>query len=517
MSNSISRLVSSGFNLVQRSRELGRAVQHEVAAVLENPDTTVIGRLTQAVIPGKASAPSQTAQGSVLFRRALKDSGLNPSQKETLGQLLATKDFKDCAALRLAVEQKLGAKVAADLSGRPNLLPCLLAEQRDCPPLKFKKRLALDGSSLKSEQISFANQDGKLFANVSTSLNQLLGEGARAAQIAEDYASSDIPLKLTVPLGEGTAQDCQQLPLAARRQLVMTALRAAPGVTAMVHGFQSTKEIWDSTRHTWMEPGFVGIACDGFGSGGQARSDGSAPYTPKQYAFQMLEALDALGLLGTKQLHVVGHSMGGAATGEMAVALNKAGFSGPARFLMMAPACSSDHLPVFQGHRDLVDVVNAVMIGGIYVPMGALQWTAPLVDWTDRKFPELSRWMVDYGLGLKDSPEHIRHLNADYYRADTPEVGRARRSRSFEAMMGMATQSGLNPKDLRQAAQNFGIFTVHFGADRLVSPEASGRLKGDGVGSWTVGPASHNACFNPDLARRIAVRSQRHFEKHSSG
>ncbi|MFN8613044.1 MAG: alpha/beta hydrolase [Vulcanimicrobiota bacterium] len=516
MANPISRFVGTGLNMVQRGREFGRALQQEVSAVLESPDTTVLGRLGQVVSPPlhKATSETKSEQASVLFRRNLKQSGLSDQQKQALHSLLSSQAFHSCAELSAALKEQLGPEVAARLASSPNRLPCLLAESRQVPPLKFGRRLNFDCSGLKNEQISFDDRTGQVQATVVTSLNQLLGTRGRAAQIAEDYASADIPLKLTIPLGNGQAGQFRKLPLVAKRQLLNTGLRAAPGVTCLVHGFQSTKEIWDSTQKSWIQPGFVGLACDGFGSGGEAKSDGSAPYTPKQYAFQMLETLDALGLLGAKQLHVVGHSMGGAAAGEMAVALDKAGYDGQARFLLMAPACSPDHLPAFQGHRDLVDVVNAVLIGGIYVPMGALQWSAPLVDWTDRQFPGLSRWMVDHGLGLKDSPEHIRDHNASYYRVDSPDASRNRRCRSFEAMMGLATQSGLQPGELRRAGKKFGIFTAHFGADRLVSPEAIKKLKGEGIGSLTMGTASHNACFDPRVAERIAARSQAYFEKH---
>lgn len=510
MTHVIGNILSSSWQAVRKTGEIGaavgRAVQSEVSNFLDPQDA--------AQLSGKDKAVSLRLTRGVLQAAEMG----NPEKKAVLAVVGSVEsgqvEFRDSRQFRQAVQKHLGEETSAKATAQkhPNFFPSLLANARPYPPLKCTGRVAFDFQQVPAKDIHFASRQGRVYAEVTTSLNQLLGDTPRTRQIAEDYASDDISLKLTIPLGDGPASGYQSMPVAAKRQLLKNGLKAAPQLTTFVHGFQSTKEIWDSSAAQWTDPKSVAIAFDGFGGDGQARSDGSSPYTPKQYGFQVLEALDALGLLGGKELKVVGHSMGGGASAEMAVALDKAGYTGEANFVLMAPACSADHMPVFQAHRDLMDVVNAVLIGGIYVPLGAWDLTAPAVQWTDEKFPLISKLVVDYGLGLKDSPEHIRDHNAGYYRSGDAHSNRVRRQRSLEAMMGMATQKGIDAKELRQAGKRFGIFVANFATDRLVDPQSVSRLKGKGIGYLEVGGASHNAGFSPDQAQRLAEASQRYFE-----
>ena len=517
----LGKLIGSSWTAIQRTGAVGRAVQSEVAERLEASDSSILSGLGKMFAPGEpqvqASKESQLPAGLRVARRSLKNAGLSPEVgRAVLEALQNASDKKVKFRSTRELREALG-DAGAPAAKHPNLLPALLANARQHPPLSCKGRLAINLSEVPARSIKFHSHQGRVFAEITSSVNQLPGNSSRAERLAQDYACRDVSLKLTVPLGEGNARDYRDLALPAKRQLLTQALKAAPGITALVHGFQSTKEIWDSTTHEFLDQGSIGIACDGFGSNGQALSDASAPYTPKQYGFQMLETLDALGLLGGKNLKVVGHSMGGAATGEMAVALDKSGYSGSAQFILMAPACAPDHMPIFQAHRDLVDVVNAVLIGGLYVPLGAWDLTAPLVQWTDEKFPILSKMVVDHGLGLKDSPEHIRQHNADYYRTPDAQINQQRRNRSMEAMMGMATQEGLDPKELSRAAKKFGVFVANFGLDRLVDPSAVKRLQSKTVGYLEVASGSHNACFNEKLAERITAASSDHFAARSPG
>lgn len=503
----------------QVGRAVTRAVESEVADFFDRSPGAGESVSTAASVSAKETA---LPIGLRLARRCFQNMDLQSAEKSALLDALQDlrekpRPFKSSKEFRqfLADHGGPGQGATEQLARQhPNFFPSLLTQLRAHPPLALKGKLQFDFSSVPAASIRFVSRPGgRVEAEVTTSVNQLLGDSRRAGQLAEDYASDDVGLKFRIPVGEGKASDFQALPLEARRQLLKQGLQSAPQLTTMVHGFQSTKEIWDSTAHTWMEEGGVGLAIDGFGASGQARSDGSAPYTPKQYAFQVLESLDALGLLGGKDLKVVGHSMGGAATGEMAVALDKAGYSKKAEFVLLAPACSPDHMPIFQAHRNLVDLANAVLIGGIYVPLGAWDLTAPLVQWTDEKFPLMTKLMVDYGLGLKDSPKAVRDLNADYYRSADPQSNRQRRARSLEAMMGMATQDGIQPEELRHASQRFGVFVANFGLDRLVDPEAVRRLQGEGIGYAEIPSGSHNAAFAAQPASRLARRSREHFEK----
>jgi pimeloyl-ACP methyl ester carboxylesterase len=504
---SLSKWMGNGWDAVRKTSQIGasvgRAVQAEISHLLDKPDSAVIsGRK-----PESSSATLRLTQG------ILEQSGLD---RKAVQEALASTSFSSSQELRSSVQDLLGGREATEslAASRPNFFPSLLAAGRSHPPLKMKGRLQFDFTSVPVKNIHFHERDGRVVAQVNSSLNQLLGEGDTTRRIAEDYASDDVTLKLTIPVGSGKPADYRALPAEAKKELLKKGLQAAPSLTVMLHGFQSNKEIWDSTADQWTDSQSVGIALDGFGGNGMARSDASSPYTPKQYAFQMLESLDALGLLGGKPLQVVGHSMGGAATAEMAVALDKAQYPGEANFVLMAPACSPDHMPIFQSHRDLVDVVNAVFIGGMYVPLGAWNVTAPLIQWTDEKFPLLSKLVVDYGLGLRDAPEHIRNHNASYYRTPDAQNNRVRRDRSMEAMMGMAAQKGVDPRELRRAGKRFGIFAVNFGQDRLVDPTSVARLRGKGVGYLEIPSGSHNACFDPGQAERIQQASQRYFESH---
>jgi pimeloyl-ACP methyl ester carboxylesterase len=528
----ISQILGTGWNAVKRTSQVGlaatQAIGSELSGYLETSDSATLSVAGAWLAPDASAAKirgganrnpaAKLPLGVRLAQRVFKNIDLDDSGKKAVLEALegveaGQKPFKSVSDFQNRVKKQLGSEVAVDqlAEKHPNFFPSLLANARQHPPLALKGKVAFDFSEVAARRIEFFSKDGRVVAEVSSSVGELLGKNARTDRLAQDYASDDIPLKLTVPLGDGTASSYQKLPAAAKRQMLKQATQAAPTVTTLVHGFQSNKEIWDSTGAQWADPDSLTIAFDGFGGDGSARTDASAPYTPKQYGFQVLEALDALGLLGAKDLKVVGHSMGGAATGEMAVALDKAGYSGKADFVMLAPACSPDHMPLFGTHKTAMDVVNAVLLGGIYVPMGAWQVTAPLVRWTDENFPVLSKMMVDHGLGLKDSPPDVREHNAGYHRTADPAKNKIRRERSLEAMMGMATQKGIDPKELRQAARKFGVYVASFGHDRLVSPEALHRLKGKGVGFIELPSASHNGCFAPEIAQRLSQASSDFF------
>lgn len=497
----------------------------EVSSALESSDSVLLGAVGSLLAPEPAPKKGASEKLPVAVRltqRAFRNIDLGDTQKGAVLKALEEVEADSTLKSSRDLQNRVGKLVddpsgIRDLANRhPNFFPSLMANARSHPPLGFKGKPAFDLHDVPVKSIHFVTRDGQVSAQVTSSLKGLLGDGSRVQRLTEDYAVDDVPLKLTIPLGQGTASSYQSLPAAAKRQLLMQAIKAAPQVTTLVHGFQSTKEIWESTAGAWAEPQGLTVAFDGFGSDGSARTDGSAPYTPKQYGFQILESLDALGLLGGKTLKVVGHSMGGAATGEMALALDRAGYPGKADFVMMAPACAPDHMPVFGTHRTAVDVANTILIGGIYVPLGAWDLTAPLVRWTDETFPVISKLMVDHGLNLKDSPPEIRDHNAGYHRGPDASNSNKRRKRSLEAAMGLATQKGIEPKDLRRAAKKFGIMVAAFGDDRLVASEALHRLKGSGIGFLELPAASHNRCFVPQVADQLSQASSEFFERRAA-
>lgn len=521
----ISQILGGGWSAVKRTSQVGlaagQALTSELAQTLGSSDSAVLSSLGQLLGPDPEAREGDKALPLALraARRAFKNLDLEDGTKKAVLESLAEAESGRCRpesvkALVQGVGKRLGDKKAVEALARkhPNFFPSLLAGSRDFPPLELKGKLSWSLDEVSDRKIRYLERDGRVYAEVTTSLNQLLGEKSpRARRLAEDYASDDIGLKLSIPMGQGRPEDFRGLPVKARRQLLHQALQATRSTTTLVHGFQSSKEIWDGTGMSWADPDSLLVAMDGFGAAGTARSDASAPFTPKQYGFQVLEALDALGLLGGKPVKVVGHSMGGAATGEMAVALDRMGYRGKADFVLMAPACSADHLPIFAGHKSATDLLNTIVIGGIYLPLGAWSLTAPLVKWTDESFPLMAKMMVDHGLGLKDCPPEVREHNASFYRTGAVSKRGRRRARAMEAMMGMASQEGLDPKALQRAARSFGVYVANFGADRLVSPEAVRRLKKPGVGYIEVSESSHNGCFNPEVAARLAERSSRHF------
>lgn len=526
----ISKILGSGWDAIKRTRQVSlaatRAVGVEVSQHLEKSDSFLLSTAAQWLAPEPTNSSESQASlpmGLRLAHRCIKSIDLGDAEKKAVLEVVqqmekSDKPLKSSRDFQIQVGKLLGdaAGVQALAQKHPNFFPSLLANARQYPPLSLKGKVAFDYGSVPAKDIRFLTREGQVLAEVQTSLAQLLDNNARSRRLAEDYASDDIPLKLTVPVGEGSASSYQKLPLAAKRQMLKQATQAAPKMTALIHGFQSNKEIWDSTGSQWAEPGALLIALDGFGGDGSARTDASVPYTPKQYGFQMLEALDALGLLGSKDLKVVGHSMGGAATGEMALALDKAGYQGSANFVMLAPACFPDHMPIFGNHKTAVDVMNAVLLGGIYVPLGAWDLTAPVVRWTDENLPGITRMVVDHGLGLKDSPKEVREHNASYHRTSDPQRNQVKRDRSLEAMMGLATQKGIAPEELGQAAEKFGIYVASFGQDRLVSPQALHRLKAPNVGFLELPLASHNGCFAPTVAERLSQESGEFFAHRST-
>ncbi len=433
-----------------------------------------------------------------LLDKTLDSAHLSPSLRETVVDTLHSgAEHATSLELRAAVEARSGQSLEEVSERHPNFFPALLAAERAHPPLRGP---AITRAELaRAGELTFETRDGQVFALIATSLSELLAGNPRAAQMADDYAAQDIPLKLTVPMGQAS---CDSLPESAQRALVAWRLANLDQTTVFLHGFQSNKEIWDATTPAWLGPNSFGVALDGFGSDGSARTDGSAPYTPRQYAFQVFECLDALGFLSQGSLKVVGHSMGGAAAGELAVALDKAGHAGPASFHLLAPACSPDSTPFFQPHRDLV---NGVLVGCLWVPLGAWDLTAPLIQWTDESLPALSRLVVDHSLGLKDAPEEVREHNAGYYRRSDRPGNFARRDRACEAMHGMLKQKGIDPAELHQASQRFSIQVVNFGADRLVDPQAVSKLAVGNVDYLHLPGANHNANFDPATLKRILV------------
>ena len=404
----------------------------------------------------------------------------------------------DTDSYRRQLQQRSGEPLP-DTEG--NLYPSLLAEARRSPPLRGG---SLTLARVPAERITY--HPG--YALIDTSLSELCNDSQRSRQIAADYAAEELTFRLRVPVDP----TLETRPLEEQRTSLQQAIEQNPRVTGFVHGFQSTAAIWDSTAQRWMEHGdgaSVGIAFDGYGTDGSAVGDGSAPYTPKQYGFQILEGLDALGLLQKPQLDLVGHSMGGAAVGQMAVAMQETGLKNEARFFMLAPAATPDSTPFFDPCRD---PINGTVIGKIYVPAGSSELLGPVVQWIDEKAPFLSRMVVDSPLflDLGDSDAEIREGFSGYYRALDKEGNAARRDRAHENMRGMLLQDGLTADQLEQVGSqpNFEVHLVSFGEDRLVDPDEVARLDSDDTEYHAFAEGSHTALFSDPTLNQILARTR---------
>jgi pimeloyl-ACP methyl ester carboxylesterase len=232
-----------------------------------------------------------------------------------------------------------------------NALPAILNAVRPYPEIDFNRPLAIRFSGAEPGAASFDSMrfEGGVVV-VETSLDRLLGAGANA-DLDANYAVADIPMTLRIPIPADASSLDWSNPSEEALALVDGQLASIGEVSLFLHGYQSTREVWQSDMQAWMDRSqgpVIGIAMGGMGSEGHFLGSGESMLTPRQYAFHTMEALDRLGLYG-KELNVVGHSMGGAAALQMGLATERlvaAGADRPdVRYVLLEPAPSGDSVP----------------------------------------------------------------------------------------------------------------------------------------------------------------------------
>jgi hypothetical protein len=288
-----------------------------------------------------------------------------------------------------------------------NALPAILNAVRPYPEIDFNRDLAIrfsgDGSGAPTFD-SMRYDDGVVV--VETSLDRLLGATA-TADLDASYAVSDIPMTLRIPVPTSAASLDWSHPSADALGVLDGQMASIGEVSLFLHGYQSTREVWDGEMQAWMdraEGPVIGIAMAGMGSEGHFLGSGEAMMTPRQYAFHTMEALDRLGLYG-KDLDVVGHSMGGHGALQMGLATERlvaAGAERPdVRYVLLEPAPAGDSVPFLtstplisaaislQNWAGVTDIFGIGLEGLAYAGNSALG--GPIVDRLLPLAPERSK------------------------------------------------------------------------------------------------------------------------------
>jgi pimeloyl-ACP methyl ester carboxylesterase len=232
-----------------------------------------------------------------------------------------------------------------------NALPSVLNAVRPYPDIEFNRDLNIrfSGGGPAAPPFDSMRYDAGVVV-VETSLDRLLGAEA-TSDLDADYAVSDIPMTLRVPVPASAASLDWSRPSPEALSLLDGQVASIGEVALFLHGYQSTREVWEGEMQAWMDRAqgpVIGIAMAGMGSEGHFLGSGDSMLTPRQYAFHTMEALDRLGLYG-KDLDVVGHSMGGAAALQMGLATERLvaeGASRPdVRYALLEPAPAGDSVP----------------------------------------------------------------------------------------------------------------------------------------------------------------------------
>jgi pimeloyl-ACP methyl ester carboxylesterase len=220
---------------------------------------------------------------------------------------------------------------------------------------------------------------------------------------------------------------------------------------------------------TWMnqsEGDTIGIAFSGMGSEGNALGSGLNPFTSRQYAFQTMETLDALGLYG-KDLNVIGHSMGGAAGMEMGLAIDALHPVDPpdVRYVLIAPAVGPDSVPFLtEGLTSgLIDLQNDF---GSTWPLDPRRWLAHLGN------VALGGTVVN--ALLPGAPDYIQGVHSGY-------AGNYGFEQLAATSKGLLVQGYPDPSRVASFLAQNRVLVVAAAQDRLVDPQVVERVFGDDV------------------------------------
>ena len=385
-----------------------------------------------------------------------------PSTVAELRTALAAAGMSEEQILRLSVD--------------PGTLPAVMSLVADEPDVSFNAelniRLTRDNSRYALETV-VVDGETRVYAVVETSLNALVPTAQ--ATLREDYAVSDVPITLRVPLPAGIglpgASPGDPLPV------IQYQIDHLPSAQLFLHGYQSTRAVWQQEMQDWMQqaPGdTIGIAFAGMGSEGTTLGFGGAPITPRQYAFQTMEQLDQLGLYG-KELTVVGHSMGGAAGLQMGLTIDA--MRPPAerpemRYVLLAPAVGPDSVPFLMHGIDSMLISLQNSLGTVMPPELERQMVSQSGYPEGRTPVPPSFWAylgnllvgpnVVNGL-IPGAPQHIRDVHSSF----ANEYG-------FQALASQASgllhQSYADPDAVSAFLRDHPVVVVAATEDKLVDP-----------------------------------------------
>jgi pimeloyl-ACP methyl ester carboxylesterase len=342
----------------------------------------------------------------------------------------------------------------------PNLLPALLNNLSPYPEMRFpsSSQLRIDPARFDAPVFRTVETSGgpRVQAEVKTSLSTLLGSDPAFTAFRETYATTDVPLTIRVNLPQGAPRTVAE---------VNKALESAPTVNWFMHGYQSNRAVWEPELARWdelVQGDSVSIAAGGMGAEGHFAGTGASAFTPKQYAFQTLSAMDLLGLGRRQKVNVIGHSMGGAAAYEMGRALASRaaarlpGEPPPMSFVLIAPALAPDSVSFLHHpfYGSLIRVNNRV---GSQAPPALME----LVRKTG-----VPAAIVDSL--LPGAPEPLRRIHAGFNDF----------SQLRATAQGLLSQPHPDPVEVRDFLDRFPTLIVAAGDDRLVDPRVVQRIFG---------------------------------------
>jgi len=387
-----------------------------------------------------------------------------------------------------------------------NALPAVLSLVQDHPPVSFNDQLNLTLTAATGNQpATFDSVRYDAHNNVvivETSLNHFVSADT-AAGLAETYAVGDMPMTLRIPLTDGAANeagwtslDGTMAPTEEQLAALNARLQEVDQASVFLHGYQSDRGVWTQSMQDFMDMSghdTIGIAFSGMGAEGDFLGSGASPLTAKQYAFHTMAAMDALGLYG-KDLTLYGHSMGGAAALQMALATERMVAAGEAerpdvKYVLLQPAPSGDSVPFLTqgGNSALISVQNWAGTTDI----GLLEGAARVGN----------DWM---GAGvvadlMPGAPAYIQAIHAGF-------ANQAGFAQLKATAAGLTDQGEPDPQELQALLSHNDVLVVGGTEDRIVSTEALEEIFGPGR-VFEV-PGNHYAHLPSTIPDQNAAESQ---------
>ena len=454
------------------------------------PDNVIV---SAAVTPGGSTSTSAATEFNYANVDGLADStalpvpaGMDaPTWRTTLAAAQAAKPTSMAdLETSLAASGMTSTQIADLRASDPGAMPAVFALTAAGPDVTFERNLQFSLSATNatiSYETAIIHGEERMVAVVETSVEQLLAGTGRADELGPTYAVKDVPMTLRIPLPVGqTVSDDEDAML----DVLNGQLHDLPTADVFLHGYQSTREVWTPEMQTWMnqsEGDTIGIAFAGMGSEGNALGTGLNPYTPRQYGFQTMEALDALGLYG-KDLNVIGHSMGGAAAMHIGMTVDARGGPNPPhmRYVLLAPAVGPDSVPFltegFSGW--LINTQN---------DLGST-WGSDPRRWGANAGGFLASGAV-VGTLIPGAPDYVQDVHSGF-------SGRYGFEQLASTSKGLMSQGYPDPAAVQAFMARNQVLVVAAGQDHLVDPHVVERVFGDDVVTL---PGNHYAHLGNSL------------------